>query len=242
MPYTEWCRFYDPSRWAGALRQRLMRIIEVFRPAQVLHLVAKTDSDMTGTLALEVLQAACGPTSHLSELEREIEALRRELERREDLARQVLKLEARIESLRRADVHRQANERVREAMRTLLPAGVTVLAVTKGDSALVEAQGLDVWHFPQGPGGVYAGYHPADSSEAVGHLEALRARGAQYLVVPRASRWWLDHYEAFRSHLDDNYRRLLDHDDCVIFSLVPGDAESAADARTGEAPGTEDVP
>ena len=67
---------------------------------------------------------------------------------------------------------------------TVLPPGATVLVVSKGDEELLELGGRRAWHFPRGKGGTYAGYHPGASSEAIDHLEELRASGGEFLIFP----------------------------------------------------------
>ena len=57
--------------------------------------------------------------------------------------------------------------------------------------------------------GGWAGHHPADSEEAIGHLEALRGGGAEYLVVPPTYRWWLNYYDGLREHLDSRYEAVV---------------------------------
>jgi GT2 family glycosyltransferase len=99
--------------------------------------------------------------------------------------------------------------------------GTTVLVVSKGDRALLELKGRRGWHFPQNENGVYAGYHPANSAEAIKHLEDLRARGAAYLLIPATSLWWLDYYEDFRHHLESRYIRLPTPGElCVLYRLI----------------------
>jgi glycosyltransferase involved in cell wall biosynthesis len=111
-------------------------------------------------------------------------------------------------------------ERVRAAIDSTLPPEASVLVISKGDEALLELGQRRGWHFPQTPSGVYAGHHPGDSTEAIAHLEALRAKGAEYLVVPSTSRWWLDYYSDFARHLEQNYRLVCDRTDaCLIFAL-----------------------
>ncbi len=61
---------------------------------------------------------------------------------------------------------------------------------------------------------------PRDADEAIGALDALRARGARYLVFTRHARWWFDRYAGLEQHLDLRYRRVLDNDDCTIFNLA----------------------
>ena len=60
---------------------------------------------------------------------------------------------------------------------------------------------------------------PRDTEEAIAALDALRARGATYLVFSLHSRWWFDRYAGLEQHLDFRYRRVLDSDDCTIFLL-----------------------
>jgi hypothetical protein len=128
--------------------------------------------------------------------------------------------------------YRQLRERIRKAVRQCVPAGATVLVISKGDGSLLELPGCEGWHFPQTGRGAYAGYHPADSAEAITHLEALRARGGRYLLIPATSRWWLHHYPGFHRHLEANYLRLPGPDEpCRIYALGNPDGPSLSHAR-----------
>jgi GT2 family glycosyltransferase len=80
-------------------------------------------------------------------------------------------------------------------------AGATILVVSKGDDRLLRVDGRSAWHFPRAADGRYAGYHPADSEEAVDHLERLRRHGADYIAFPQSSLWWLDYYSGLKRHL-----------------------------------------
>jgi GT2 family glycosyltransferase len=100
-------------------------------------------------------------------------------------------------------------EHLREAVKAAVPAGADVLVISRGDDALLELNGRRAKHFPQDESGEWSGHHPADSEEAIGHLEQLRANGAGYLVVPPTYRWWLNHYEGLREHLDSRYRTVV---------------------------------
>ncbi len=114
----------------------------------------------------------------------------------------------------------ELRERVRAAVSEAVPAGRTVLVISKGDPALVALPNRTGWHFPQQSTGEYAGFYPPDSHAAIVHLEALRSRGAEFLVVPAPSAWWLSHYSEFRDHLDRSYRRIaLRTDACVMYGL-----------------------
>src|SRR3712207_2672412 len=51
--------------------------------------------------------------------------------------------------------YQQLVRRIREVVRTALPAGATVIVVSKGDDRLLELDGRRGWHFPQNERGVY---------------------------------------------------------------------------------------
>jgi glycosyltransferase involved in cell wall biosynthesis len=116
--------------------------------------------------------------------------------------------------------YRRLVGRIREAVGTAVPPGATVVVVSKGDKELLElGDGRRGWHFPQNEEGVYAGYYPADSAEAIAHLEELRSKGAEYLLLPGTALWWLEEYEGFGRHLESRYRRVQDDEACVIYAL-----------------------
>jgi GT2 family glycosyltransferase len=113
-------------------------------------------------------------------------------------------------------------EHVRQVLSARLPAGSTVLMVSKGDERLVELDGLRAWHFPCTPNGTWAGRHPADSAEAIAQLEELQEAGASYIAIPRPALWWLDFYEGLAMHLARRGGPLVEEDDCLVFALGPG--------------------
>ncbi len=129
--------------------------------------------------------------------------------------------------------------RIRALVRLGVPEGSTVAVVSRGDEELVRLPGRQGWHFPQTPGGVYAGHHPADSAEAVAHLETVRTRGAEYLLVPCTAYWWLDHYDGLRRHLDTRARLVaFEEHTGSLFSLsqdLPGHQHPLV--RTDASPG-----
>jgi glycosyltransferase involved in cell wall biosynthesis len=141
----------------------------------------------------------------------------------------------------KADPYDEVVARVRQAVRDKVPAGSTVLVVSKGDEKLIQLDGRKGQHFPQAEGGVYAGCYPAEGPEAVAHLEALRAKGCGFLAFPSTSFWWLDHYKEFREHLDAGYPRVWADRHCIIYQLsgrrprVPASpAAPAVPAANGE--------
>jgi len=105
------------------------------------------------------------------------------------------------------------------------------MVVSKGDEALVKLDGRQGWHFPRQEDGLYAGYHPSDSAEAIGHLEVLRARGGQFLLIPPTASWWLDHYAEFRQYLDARYRKVQANGSGVLYELTSPGVMSAKTKR-----------
>jgi GT2 family glycosyltransferase len=116
--------------------------------------------------------------------------------------------------------YQQLVEHIRTVVCTTLPPEATVVVVSKGDDDLLKLDGRQALHFPQTEEGMYAGYYPADSAEAIERLEALRAKGADYLVFPSTAFWWLDHYAEFKTYLEHTYNMImLLADTCAIFAL-----------------------
>jgi hypothetical protein len=107
---------------------------------------------------------------------------------------------------------------VHEVAASRLPAGASVLVVSRGDEALF-AHGFRMGHFPQGPGGVYAGHHPADSDAAIAHLHECRTAGAEFLLLPATGFWWLDYYGGLLHHLISKGRVFHHDESCLIFDL-----------------------
>ncbi|CAA9295737.1 MAG: hypothetical protein AVDCRST_MAG93-4242, partial [uncultured Chloroflexia bacterium] len=142
----------------------------------------------------------------------------------------------RWEPHRRRPNHRyqQLAERIREVVRAALPRGANVIVVSKGDDALLDLDDRRAWHFPQTEDGEYAGHHPADCTEAITQLEALRVKGGDYLLFPETALWWLEHYVDFRRHLERWYCEAVRREDtCVIFALRGGESyNGGADTNT----------
>jgi hypothetical protein len=108
---------------------------------------------------------------------------------------------------------------LRDIVLSELPSNSTLLVVSKGDERLVSIAPRSVWHFPRSEDGLYAGYYPADSIEAIIHLESLRKEGCGFLMFPRMAMWWLDYYVGFRDHLDRNYKKVFRSADAIIYDM-----------------------
>jgi GT2 family glycosyltransferase len=122
---------------------------------------------------------------------------------------------------------------VRCRLATELPEDCTVLVVSKGDERLVDVPDRRAWHFPRAPSGTWAGYHPADSAEAIAVLEELCALGATHLAFPHTSLWWLDYYQDLAHHLSRQHQEVLRDEACVVFALHPNGGESVG-RRSGQ--------
>ncbi|MDH3732273.1 MAG: hypothetical protein OEU54_02020 [Gemmatimonadota bacterium] len=120
-------------------------------------------------------------------------------------------------------------DRIRGLADETLPAGATVAVVSRGDYRLMHLGGRQAWHFPRTEAGLYAGYHPRTSQDAIQHLETLRADGADFLLFPATATWWLDYYEDFRVHLDGRYELVVDDPTvCLAYSLTGSDPHDRA--------------
>ncbi len=128
--------------------------------------------------------------------------------------------------------YRRLVERVRDEVDEAVPAGASVLVISRGDRSLIELGDRDVGHFPQDSAGRYLGHHPPDSEDAVGRLERLRSTGAEYLVLPETAYWWLDHYAGFAEHLRSRYP-VVERDACTIFRLDGDRSENLAGRAAG---------
>jgi GT2 family glycosyltransferase len=120
---------------------------------------------------------------------------------------------------RDSETYRRLVTDVREIVIETVPPGSKVLVVSKGDDDLLELDGRSGGHFPQVDGGVYAGHHPADASEAIADLEEQRSAGAEFIVFPSFSSWWLDHYGGLRTYLEKG-GSVASTEACVIYRLV----------------------
>jgi hypothetical protein len=132
-------------------------------------------------------------------------------------------LRAELATLKGEMVRRETVARAHGAVIAHVPRGEVVAVVSRGDEELVNLDERTGWHFPQDVDGVYAGHHPETSDDAVAHLEALRERGARFLLLPATAAWWLDHYDGLRDHLETRHVRVTAEDaGCALYALADG--------------------
>jgi glycosyltransferase involved in cell wall biosynthesis len=118
------------------------------------------------------------------------------------------------------EVYEGIVRRIRRIVRQRIASDATVIVVSRGDPALVDLQGPRAWHFPRAENGTYAGFHPADSAAAIDHLENLRREGADYILFPSTSMWWLGHYRELSEYMFSRFGIIYrDDDTCLIFDL-----------------------
>jgi len=111
-------------------------------------------------------------------------------------------------------------EQIRAAVEERVPAGASVLVVSRGDRELIDLGEVEAGHFPQDREGRYLGHHPRDGEDALAQLEKLREGGAAYLVLPATSFWWLEHYGELAAHLRDRCAA-TELGFCTIYELAP---------------------
>jgi hypothetical protein len=117
---------------------------------------------------------------------------------------------------------------IHRVLESTVPSESRVLIASRGDDRLATLDGRQGWHFPQDNQGIYAGYYPADSDEAISQLEALREKGAEFLVFPVTSLWWLEHYRGLAAYLDEHCQLVRDGEPCTIYALREPDHHERA--------------
>ncbi len=161
--------------------------------------------------------------------------LRRQGRQVEELQREVTRLAAELTD-RGAEVELSSFEyeddvaEVRAEIERSVPAGASVLVLSRGDSDLLRVRDRAARHFPSGADGRYLGHHPADDEEAVELFEGELRKGAEYLVIPAGELWWLRHYGGFAARLEASPSR-ESHDACTIYRLAPSPARARDEVR-----------
>jgi hypothetical protein len=134
------------------------------------------------------------------------------------------------------DEYLQLVHRIQQAVDANVSATAKVAVVSRGDSSLLDLGGRKAWHFPMDEHGAYAGYHPADSDDAIARLRGVEARGADHILFPGSALWWLEHYTGFNDYLQDRYELVFDDKlTCLIYARRNGSPPAGrADASKSE--------
>ena len=116
--------------------------------------------------------------------------------------------------------YRQLVHKVRSLVDANLPKETTALVATFGDDELLDLGVHQALPFPQADTGVAADYTSVDNDVAISQLEALRASGAAFLVVPSPAQAWLARLPALGKHIERRYPAIVDEfGTCTIYAL-----------------------
>lgn len=91
--------------------------------------------------------------------------------------------------------------------------GAAIAVVSRGDPDLLDFPDHDTRHYPRSPDGTYLGFYPPDGTPAIAHLEWVRAEGAEYLLLPATSGWWLESFPKLARHLERTATLVEDRED-----------------------------
>jgi FkbM family methyltransferase len=61
--------------------------------------------------------------------------------------------------------------------------------------------------------------YPANDDEAIEQFELLRAKGGQFLLIPRKLLAWLQGFPGLKEHLDSHYPLVQDDENCRIYDI-----------------------
>jgi hypothetical protein len=129
--------------------------------------------------------------------------------------------------------------RIRHAIQGAVPPDATVLVCADGDDGYLRLDGRKAWHFPQSVDGKYIGNNVADSADAISQIERLRRRGAEFLLIPEAAAWWLDHYAEFADYLCTKHEQIAGEDGVFrLYSLGKSECIHEDETPSIELPGS----
>jgi hypothetical protein len=102
-------------------------------------------------------------------------------------------------------------------LRAILPAGTRYILVDEDRTDIRDGLECNAIPFLERNRGYWG--PPADDVQAIHELERLRAEGARFIVFPWVTRWWLEHYADWASHLNATARCLINEDLLVVYDL-----------------------
>lgn len=111
-------------------------------------------------------------------------------------------------------------QRIREIVQATVPPGSLILVVGECDDELMQLPDRRTAPFPQSPEGISDGWKPVRGTDAIAHLKALRDKGADFVLFPATSHWWLEHYRDLRTYLETECRSVFQaQSTCTIYAL-----------------------
>jgi glycosyltransferase involved in cell wall biosynthesis len=111
-------------------------------------------------------------------------------------------------------------ERVRQTVCRIIPPDSSILVAGPGGDEWLDL-GRRACRFPCDPGTLACAWGQANGASVITHLEELRHQGAEYLVIPAPTHWWLEYLPEFKRHLERHYRLAVREEACLIFTLDP---------------------
>lgn len=94
-----------------------------------------------------------------------------------------------------------------------------IVAADNGDPTIFYYAERRGWHFLE-TGGVYNG-EPTNSAQAIAGLDALRKRGANFLVFTSNTSWWLDYHAELGQYVASNSTPVETTPEFKIYKLHP---------------------
>lgn len=109
-----------------------------------------------------------------------------------------------------------------------VPAGERVMVVWRGDPAVLAMRSRPIVPFPK-PTGALADRDFEHGAGPIAHLEAQRARGIRFLLIPDQARLWLEELPSFQEHLSGHYALIADEDGAgLLFDVGTPSSENGS--------------
>ena len=120
----------------------------------------------------------------------------------------------------RYQTHQKIAPRVAEIVERHVPLGSTLAVIGEGSSELLDFEGRVAVRFPSSTAGNHGG-NLGSSSDAIDMLEAAKADGVRFLLLPVTARWrFTGSYPEFASYLIDRHDLLERQEDvCELYLL-----------------------
>jgi GT2 family glycosyltransferase len=113
---------------------------------------------------------------------------------------------------------------LRRALAEHVPETATIAVATGGEEHLLSLPEYGILHFPRRCDGSYGGNDARGDTALIANLEATRAAGAEFLLVPASQLSLLERNPRFRSHLVGHYSRVLESEELgACFALYSPD-------------------
>lgn len=114
-----------------------------------------------------------------------------------------------------------ADQIIESIIRTTVPHRAHILIVNPSRQPTLAVPGYTISSFPASD---VVSVGPAPALGVVDELEAERARGAEYLLIPGEARWWMEHQcSELARYVEGRYRRLWADAACAVYAMTEAD-------------------